>query len=160
MLPIRRISQLLLQRAACSQQPTPAAVLLAWGRRYSDSKLDASQEDVAELLEATVVKAPKRKEEDRPKLLTTRREALSLYREVLRYSNLFVWTDDKGRNWRDVIRDSARKEFEAARSEQDPEMINRMIITGRDAVRKTVDRFMQKRATVIDEEMNPQRPNQ
>ena len=75
--------------------------------------------------------------------LTTRREALSLYRavrrcavvlaaaeaacaepahsysvahaQVLRASPLFVWRDDKGVPWRDTLRQSARKEFEAAR---------------------------------------------
>jgi hypothetical protein len=37
------------------------------------------------------------------------REALTLYRDILRYSNLFVWKDASGRVWRDVIRASARK---------------------------------------------------
>ncbi len=37
------------------------------------------------------------------------REALALYREILRYSNLLVWKDAKGNMWRDVIRASARK---------------------------------------------------
>jgi hypothetical protein len=34
---------------------------------------------------------------------------------VLRASPLFVWRDDKGVPWRDTLRQSARKEFEAAR---------------------------------------------
>lgn len=93
------------------------------------------------------------------RLLTTRREALALYREVLRYSNLFVWKDEHGRMWRDVIRSSARQEFEAARFEPDPELINRMIVTGRDAVQRTVEGFMKKRARIIDDEASrPQVP--
>jgi hypothetical protein len=69
--------------------------------------------------------------------LTTRREALSLYRavrlaacmrrcgssraaflQVLRASPLFVWRNEAGVPWRDVIRDSARTEFNAARRAQ------------------------------------------
>ncbi len=42
-------------------------------------------------------------------VLVRRREALALYREILRYSNLLVWKDAQGRVWRDVIRASARK---------------------------------------------------
>jgi hypothetical protein len=34
---------------------------------------------------------------------------------VLRAAPLFVWRDPKGVPWCDVIRESARKEFEAAR---------------------------------------------
>ena len=86
--------------------------------------------------------------------------------------------------WRDVIRSSARQEYEAARLEQvrvvvafgggglmccsnnmkqtkqkqqqnktkDPELINRMIVTGRDAVQKAVDRFSDKRRAIIEDE--------
>jgi hypothetical protein len=91
-------------------------------------------------------------------VLTTRREALALYRQVLRCSTLFVWRDDQGRPWRDVIRSSARKEFEDARFEQDPELINKMIITGRDCVEKTVERFMVKREKLIAEEQPLDKP--
>lgn len=36
-------------------------------------------------------------------LLTTRREALSLYREILRVTRLFVWKDQQGRMWCVVV---------------------------------------------------------
>ncbi len=39
----------------------------------------------------------------------------------------------------DVLRTSARKEFEAAREERDPETVARMIITGRDCVMQIHD---------------------
>jgi hypothetical protein len=32
-------------------------------------------------------------------VLTTKREALSLYRDVWRASFLFVWTNEKGEEW-------------------------------------------------------------
>lgn len=35
--------------------------------------------------------------------------------QVLRASLLFVWKDNNGRVWREVIRESARKEYESAR---------------------------------------------
>jgi len=86
-------------------------------RLFSDNiegKIGADPDKVAELIESSIVR-PSRAEQEQQrspfKLLTTRREALSLYREVLRYSNLFVWKDEYGRTWRDVIRTSARQEF-------------------------------------------------
>lgn len=129
-----------------------------------DGRIGADPEEVADLLEANIYRPTRAEREQlrqtaRTRLLTTRREALSLYREVLRYSNLFVWRDEHGRVWRDVIRSSARQEFEAARHEPDPELINRMIVTGRDAVHRTVEGFLRRRARIIDEESsNPQVP--
>jgi hypothetical protein len=40
-----------------------------------------------------------KKRADPTALLTTRREALSLYRDVWRASFLFVWKNDKGEDW-------------------------------------------------------------
>jgi len=81
-------------------------------------------------------------------------EALRLYRDVLRACRLFDNTRNEqghlmypptstpllppavvaNNNRGDVLRASARKEFEAARGERDPEVIARLIITGRDCV--------------------------
>lgn len=122
-------------------------------RHISEEQLNAPPERVAELLEKSILRAPKKKEDrTRAAIITTRREALSLYRSVWRWSNLFVWKDAQGRVWRDVIRQSARKEFEDARFEQDPEIVNRLLVTGREAVQKSVDKFMQKREQIIKEE--------
>jgi hypothetical protein len=123
-----------------------------------DGKIGADPEEVAALIDAALHRPNKaeaaaaREAAPRRILLTTRREALSLYRDVLRASNLFVWRDEHGRVWRDVIRASARAEFEAARREPDPELINRMLVTGRDAVARSVEGFMAKRARIIAEE--------
>lgn len=46
----------------------------------------------------------------------------------------------------------AHQEFEDARVETDPEIINKLIITGRDAVQRTVESFMRKRSQIIQEE--------
>eukprot|EP00775_Hariotina_reticulata_P004601 gene4601-4855_t len=133
-------------------------------RLFSDQvegKVNADPDEVAELIESSIVRPSKASGEQQSpfKLLTTRREALSLYREILRYSNLFVWKDEHGRRWKDVIRASARQEFEQARFEPDPELINRMIVTGRDAVQRTMEAFMKRRARIIeDEQQKPQGP--
>lgn len=132
-------------------------------RSYVDGKIGADPDEVAELIESNI-RRPSREEQDAQRatprrLLTTRREALSLYREILRYSNLFVHRDEHGRMWRDVLRANARAEFEVARSEPDPELINRMIVTGRDAVQRIVDSYMRKRQRIIAEETErPQVP--
>lgn len=85
-------------------------------------------------------------------LLTTRKEAHSLYRAVIRASVLFVWKDSKGHVWKDVIRESARKEFEQGKHERDPEMVNRLILSGREAVDVALDKFMEQRQKIMDEE--------
>ncbi len=41
---------------------------------------------------------------------------------------------------RDVLRQNARKEFEEARYETDPEIINRLLVTGRDCVQQVKDK--------------------
>lgn len=86
---------------------------------------------------------------------TTRREVLSLYRDVLRASRIFTWPNEQGVPWRNVLRMSARREFEAARFEKDPETIARLLVVGRDAVRATLDRVTQKQ-----EELIPNQPNE
>ncbi|KAI8472532.1 MAG: hypothetical protein J3K34DRAFT_413948 [Monoraphidium minutum] len=137
-----------LHPIACSIPPTLSRGLSMEG------KIGADDGEVADMIESTIARGPKRKydESGRPLILTTRREALALYRDVLRYSNLFVWRDAHGRVWRDVIRRSARQEFEAARHEPDPELVNKMLVTGRDAVQRTVEQFMKRRQQIIEEE--------
>lgn len=135
-------------------------------RWLSDDQLHADGSRVADLFEKNMSQASRKKpildSSGRPisgsiTILTTRREALHLYREILRYSNLFVWKDAQGRTWRDVLRQGARKEYEDARQERDPEILNKLIITGREAVQRTVEAFMKKRGSIIEDEANAQR---
>ena len=51
-------------------------------------------------------------------LLPSLASAACRYRSIWRHSRLFVWQDEVGQPWRDVLRTSARKEFEAARDEK------------------------------------------
>lgn len=64
-----------------------------------------------------------------------RREALQLYREIVRTSKLFAGQlDANGKNYAVVISASARKEFEDARLLTSREEIFRKIVVGRDAL--------------------------
>jgi hypothetical protein len=63
-----------------------------------------------------------------------RLESLRLYREILKMSNEFTWSDEKGRPFRQLIRESARNEFELARDERDPLLVMKMILTSREAI--------------------------
>lgn len=85
-------------------------------------------------------------------LITTRSEALGLYRAVLRASLLFVWRDENGAVWRDRIRESARAEFEVNRLVRDPETVARLLLQGRDALDQSLERFLAKRDQIIREE--------
>eukprot|EP00850_Spirogloea_muscicola_P011852 SM000075S21941 [mRNA] locus=s75:158446:159770:- [translate_table: standard] len=82
------------------------------------------------------------------------------YRQVLRTARLFTWRNEQGvpwwapltKIWRDMIELSARREFELARSEQDPETIARMLVTGTDAVQAAIDKVREKRNAVLKED--------
>ena len=71
----------------------------------------------------------------------TRREALSLYREILRTCKAFHWCDERGEPWNRRLRAEARREFEAARFERDPLIVARLLVTGRDCVQQIQTKF-------------------
>ncbi|CAK77250.1 unnamed protein product (macronuclear) [Paramecium tetraurelia] len=72
---------------------------------------------------------------------TQNKEALRLYRDILKFSIEFDWANKNGETWRDIIRKSARKEFEIAKNEADPFMVMRMIMTSREAMQKTREKL-------------------
>lgn len=58
------------------------------------------------------------------------REALRLYREILRTAKGFWWEDDYGQPFSEQLTKSARREFEDWRGERDPEVIaNRIMVS-------------------------------
>ena len=71
----------------------------------------------------------------------TRPEALSLYPYILRTARAFHWCDDLGTPWRTKLIAEARREFEACRTESDPLLIARMIVTGRGCVEEVRRKF-------------------
>ena len=73
---------------------------------------------------------------------TRRKEALSLYREILRTAKHFHWADETtGRPWNQLLREQARQEFHASRQETDPLIVARMLVTGRDCVQQIQNKF-------------------
>eukprot|EP00555_Chaetoceros_dichaeta_P010626 CAMPEP_0198258222 /NCGR_PEP_ID=MMETSP1447-20131203/7714_1 /TAXON_ID=420782 /ORGANISM="Chaetoceros dichaeta, Strain CCMP1751" /LENGTH=112 /DNA_ID=CAMNT_0043945299 /DNA_START=78 /DNA_END=416 /DNA_ORIENTATION=- len=72
---------------------------------------------------------------------TTRKEALSLYREILRTTKAFHWCDPTGTPWVVRLRREARNEFDASKQERDPLVIARMLVTGRDCVQQIQIKF-------------------
>ena len=113
---------------------------------------------VEELLDRHVVKKDKSVDDEEEELLTrqrltsTRREVLSLYRDILRATRFFMWPDSRGVLWRDILRENARKEFEEARFEKDPETVTRLLIGGRDAVQSTLEKLAEKQRQQIEKE--------
>ena len=71
----------------------------------------------------------------------TNREALSLYREILRTAKAFHWCDETGLPWHNKLRAEARKEFEASKQERDPLVLARMLVTGRECVQEIQRKF-------------------
>ncbi|KAK6939298.1 Complex 1 LYR protein domain [Dillenia turbinata] len=122
--------------------------------------LHEGPDTVEELLDRHLVKDEKKKsygdEEDelltRRRLTSTRRDALSLYRDIIRATRFFMWTDARGNLWRDVLRANARREFEEARFEKDPEVVTRLLIGGRDAVQSALDKLVEKQKEQIAKE--------
>ena len=72
-----------------------------------------------------------------------RSEALSLYREILRTAKHFHWADTvtTQRPWNQILREQARKEFEASRNESDPLVVARLLVTGRDCLQQVQIKF-------------------
>nr|CAD1844764.1 unnamed protein product [Ananas comosus var. bracteatus] len=88
----------------------------------------------------------------RPRLTSTRREALALHRDALRATCFFTWPDARGVPWRDVLRANVRREFEEARFERDPEVIAKLLIGGRGVVQKALGRLVDASKKMVDAE--------
>jgi len=103
---------------------------------------------VEELLDRHLAKNKNKNDNDefetRRQLTSTRREALSLYRDILRATRFFTWPDSRGVIWRDVLRQNARTEFEQARFETDPAIVTGLLIGGREALNSAVDKLVEK----------------
>lgn len=113
---------------------------------------------VEELLDRHVVKKEKSLDDDenellnRQRLTSSRREAVSLYRDIIRATRFFMWANSQGTLWRDVLRENVRKEFEEARFERDPEVITRLLIGGRDALQAALDKLAEKQKQEIEKQ--------
>ncbi|GAQ81953.1 hypothetical protein KFL_000960040 [Klebsormidium nitens] len=117
---------------------------------YRHLNTESSDSGVEALIEQNLAPRTTTVEEAARAVTSTRREALSLYRSILRGSRFFVWTNKNGVLWKDMIQQSARSEFEAARHETDPEVVTRLIIGGRDAVEKALEKFIDKTKQIVE----------
>ncbi|XP_006845698.2 uncharacterized protein LOC18435592 [Amborella trichopoda] len=129
-------------------------------------QLHSGPDTVEELLDRHLVKKETNKgggngeEEEavlRQRLTSSRREALSLYRDIIRATRFFLWPDQRGVLWRDVLRENARREFEEARFERDPEVITRLLIRGRDSVHNALEKLAEKHRVMLDKDRDQQR---
>lgn len=77
-------------------------------------------------------------------------ESIRLYRDILRASRFFTWRHQSGELWSDVLRKNARKEFEEARFERDPEIVARLLFVGRDCLNKSMDQFAAANKAMVD----------
>jgi Complex 1 protein (LYR family) len=84
------------------------------------------------------------------KMFAPNREGVRLYRDILRACRFFNYPNQKGELWSDVLRANARKEFEQARYERDPEMIARLLMVGRDALNQTMEKYHAKAKSIAD----------
>ncbi|CAA6663247.1 unnamed protein product [Spirodela intermedia] len=132
----------------------PAAAVGFFRRGF----LHEGPDTVEELLERHLVGKEKKADDDeedeiaaRRRLTSTRKEALALYRDILRATRFFPWPDARGVPWREVLRENARREFEEARYERDPGIITRLLIGGRDAVQSALDKLVEKHRKMADE---------
>ncbi|KAJ3681917.1 hypothetical protein LUZ60_014490 [Juncus effusus] len=119
--------------------------------------LHEGPDTIDELLDRHLAKNAAAKPDDGDELTArrltgARREALSLYRDVIRASRFYTWPDARGVMWRDVLRENARKEFEAARFERDPEVVTKLLIGGREAVEKAVERLVEGAKKMAEKE--------
>mmetsp|Transcript_24565 Transcript_24565/g.33637 ORF Transcript_24565/g.33637 Transcript_24565/m.33637 type:complete len:96 (-) Transcript_24565:594-881(-) len=69
------------------------------------------------------------------------REAIHLYREILRTSRRFHWCNEKGEPWNRILKENARKEFEQSRMERDPLLVAKMLAVGRQCLLDTQYNF-------------------
>lgn len=118
------------------------------------SIMNNGPDTIDELLDRHLKKKEKEEEESiitkRQRLTINRREALGLYRDIIRASRFFLWPNDRGILWRDILRDNARREFEEARHETDAEIITRLLIGGRDALDSALEKLVQKHKLMLD----------
>ncbi|CAN6321550.1 unnamed protein product [Urochloa humidicola] len=135
------------------------ALLAAPRMRPATRAIHEGPDTIEELLDRHLVKKPAAVLDDdaleaeaRRRLTSSRREALGLYRDILRATRLFAWPDDRGVPWREVLRANARREFEEARGERDPEVVARLHIGGRDAVQQALDRLAEASRRAIQAE--------
>ena len=126
------------------------------------SSASSGNDELEEFLDKHLSKASNTPGTPKQSVATTRKESLALYRDILRFSRFFTWTDNNGIQFRHLIRESARKEYEAARFEKDPHVINKLIVSGRDSLEKSLQNVIDKQREIVESQQSnrdPTNPN-
>lgn len=79
------------------------------------------------------------------------KEALRLYRDIIKFCNKFDWKDQRGMPWAYVLKRSARMEFEASREEADPVLLGKMLVAGRESLQAAKNKFSKKQYDFVKE---------
>merc|ERR1712023_37136 len=64
------------------------------------------------------------------------KEVLRLYREVFQMTMRFTWNNEDGEPWKDILRNTARQEFEALRTETDTLKVGKFLLTWRETIQR------------------------
>ena len=70
-------------------------------------------------------------------------EILRMYREVLSMTKRFTWANEDGEPWDQILRKTARTEFEELRNETDTLKVAKFMITWRDAIARVHEKVNQ-----------------
>eukprot|EP01080_Neovahlkampfia_damariscottae_P008386 gene8386-211_t len=73
-----------------------------------------------------------------------KREAIKLYREILKTAKMFTWEDERGVKWSELIKMSAREEFESSKQENDPEVLARAMVNAQMALTDLQGKFKEQ----------------
>ncbi len=77
------------------------------------------------------------------------KEALRLYRDVLKFVKKCNWNDPRGLPWSKILQTSARREFEQSRYENDTFILAKMLMNGREALKVSHEKFAKKKSDII-----------
>ncbi|EGG24348.1 hypothetical protein DFA_06498 [Cavenderia fasciculata] len=69
-------------------------------------------------------------------MATGRREAIRLYRDVMRTLRVFTHPNEQGIPWNVVLKDSVRKDYDSHKYETNPETLVQLLMVGRDCLMK------------------------
>jgi hypothetical protein len=68
---------------------------------------------------------------------------------VLKYSARFYWNNERGECWRDILRKSARKEFDLSKEESDPFLVMKMMVTTRECLKEMDNKIIHTQDTFV-----------
>jgi len=68
---------------------------------------------------------------------------------VLKYTGRFYWNNDRGEPWKDILRKSARKEFDLSREEKDSFLVMKMMVTTRECMKEMDNKIIKTQDQLV-----------